>query len=278
MANGRRPVNSRVAVPAPNQIEPQRARSSPNAPRMQRREQRRGGHGGGGQHERRREQPGQRRREDAVGEGVVAAVPLAVPDRKPLLAEQVGAEGVGRHVDGARLPDQVDDREGERDQDRRGLPPVDPVVPAPGRRGRRRMPPTGAGAASGGRVAGPPGGAATGSARRAARQGRLAEKPADSIDQFRPLVPAPVAGVDQLELDLAAERLRVAARRTPRRCRDPRVGQRTSAGQRSSPSRCARALEHLGRRGPVELQDRALGAMVEAASRSPRRSSPAAPA
>ena len=33
MANGSRPVKSSVAVPAPNQIEPQRARSSPKAPR-----------------------------------------------------------------------------------------------------------------------------------------------------------------------------------------------------------------------------------------------------
>src|SRR5918995_1309518 len=33
MANGSRLVKSRVAVPAPNQIVPQRARSSPNQPR-----------------------------------------------------------------------------------------------------------------------------------------------------------------------------------------------------------------------------------------------------
>ena len=33
MANGSRLVNSRVALAAPNQIAPQRARSSPNAPR-----------------------------------------------------------------------------------------------------------------------------------------------------------------------------------------------------------------------------------------------------
>ena len=38
---------------------------------------------------------------------------------KPSCAEQLGAEGVRGEVDGARLPDQVDDREGQRDEHRR---------------------------------------------------------------------------------------------------------------------------------------------------------------
>ena len=65
----------------------------------------------------------------AVGGRVVAAVPLAVPDREALLAEQVGAEGVRGEVDRARLPDQVRRREQGRDDDRRGLPRVDAAVP-----------------------------------------------------------------------------------------------------------------------------------------------------
>jgi hypothetical protein len=65
---------------------------------------------------------------------VVAAVPLAVPDREALLGEQVGAEAVRGEVDRARLPDQVADREQHRDRHRRDVPPVDARVP--GLRGR----------------------------------------------------------------------------------------------------------------------------------------------
>ena len=89
------------------------------------------------QGQRRAEQPRDRRRDDAVGGRVMAAVPLAVPDREALLAEQVGPEGVRREVHGARLPDQVDDREHQRHEERGEPPPVDAAPPPLRRSGTR---------------------------------------------------------------------------------------------------------------------------------------------
>jgi hypothetical protein len=126
-------VKSSVAVAAPNQSAPQRAVVAEPAAHEWR-EQRGGRHGGERERQRRAEQPRERRRQDAVGGRVVPAVPLAVPDREALLAEQVGAEGVGREVDRARLPDQVDGGEDERRDDRRGLPRIDAAPPARSRR------------------------------------------------------------------------------------------------------------------------------------------------
>ena len=126
-ANGSRLVNSSVAEPTPNQSVPQprglRARSAPRASSVK--------HAVAATaderaHELRPQQPAQRRREHRVGGRVVAAVPLAVPDREALAAEQLGAEEVRRQVGRARLDDQVDD--GERGGQQRGRepPPVEP--------------------------------------------------------------------------------------------------------------------------------------------------------
>ena len=121
-------MNSRVAVAdAEPDRSPARALRA-EVPAGERLEERGRGQRRERQGHRRPEQPGDRRRDDAVGGRVVAAVPLAVPDREALLAEQLGAEGVGGEVDGARLPDQVDDREQQRDEQRRQPPPVDAPV------------------------------------------------------------------------------------------------------------------------------------------------------
>ena len=96
---------------------PARALGS-EVPARQRLEERGRGERRERERKRRPEQPRDRRRDDAVGGRVMAAVPLAVPDREALLAEQVGPEGVRGKVDGARLPDQVDDREHQRDEQR----------------------------------------------------------------------------------------------------------------------------------------------------------------
>ena len=94
---------------APNQIEPQRASCSPNQPRAS------GGNSAADASAAIASATGGPSSQASGGEmhavrgRVMAAVPLAVPDREALLAEQVGAEGVGGEVDGARLPDQVGD-------------------------------------------------------------------------------------------------------------------------------------------------------------------------
>ena len=87
-----------------------------------------------------------RRRDDAVGGRVVAAVPLAVPDREALLAEQLGTEGVRRR--GRRC---AAARSGRRPRTaapraRREPPPVHAPVPGqlrrsgPPRRAKRPVP------------------------------------------------------------------------------------------------------------------------------------------
>ena len=71
--------------------EPERAEAplEVEVPARERLEQRRRGHRGHSQRERGPEQPGDRRRDDAVRGRVVAAVPLAVPDRETFLAEEI---------------------------------------------------------------------------------------------------------------------------------------------------------------------------------------------
>ncbi len=71
--------------------------------------------GGGDDRERadqlRSEHGGQRREEEAVGEGVVAAVPAAVPDRQAGALEQLSAEDLGGEVADLRVPGQHRERE-----------------------------------------------------------------------------------------------------------------------------------------------------------------------
>src|SRR6185295_9574590 len=66
--------------------------------------------GGGDDRERaeelRSEERGKRREEEAVGEGVVAAVPAAVPDREAGLLEELGAENLRGEVADLRVPGQ----------------------------------------------------------------------------------------------------------------------------------------------------------------------------
>ena len=199
---------------------------------------------------------------------MVAAVPLAVPDREALLAEQVGAEGVRGEVDGARLPDQVDDREQQRDEHGREAPPVDAPVPGVprgrkrARRAKRRVP----GATS------PD--APTRRRRDCGERGpehgcrRLAERAdarnaGDALHELGPVEPRPVARRPRAR----ARPARRARPRRPGRTRRPMygssLGQSTSAGQRTRSSRSPAAREHVGRRRAVELQDRPLGAVVE---------------
>ncbi len=211
IANGSRLVNSRVAVPAPNQIAPQRAALRAEVPVDDRLEERRGGQRADHERQLRAEQPCQRRREHAVGGGVMPAVPVPVPDREALAPEQVGAEEVGRQVDRARREDQVDASPRSR-------------RPARGRHATRGRVAT----SSGGRPASavrstrrgavaPPPAAAPSAAplprrkRRAARRRRLScQKATGAIDQVRAVEPHPVPAIlHHLELRVA-ERLRVA--------------------------------------------------------------------
>jgi hypothetical protein len=86
---------------------------------------------------RRRQEVGQGRRDNAVGGRVMAAVPLAVPDREALLAEQVRSGRCarrGRRSAAARSGRPIVKIAG--DGDRRDLPRVDAPVP-----GRVRAPP-----------------------------------------------------------------------------------------------------------------------------------------
>ncbi len=69
----------------------------------------------------RSEQRPQRREEEAVGEGVVAAVPAAVPDREAGALEELGAEDLGREVADGRVPDEHQHR--ERGAERHGREP-----------------------------------------------------------------------------------------------------------------------------------------------------------
>ena len=229
-----------------------RTRSSPSARLLlaeraarERREQRGGGYRRDGERERRRKQPGERRRDDRVRGRVVAAVPLPVPDREALLAEQVGAEGVCGEVDRPRLPDQVDDRERDRDRDRRDVPPVDALVPRPPRQERRA--PARWWRRLGARVCG---GAVT--AARAARstaKDKLAARPQEvrcAIDQLGVLEPRPVAALDHLELGLAAERVGEApaelradvgvARQATGPARGSELAERARRGARAPPA------------------------------------------
>ena len=70
------------------------------------------------------EQPAERREQDAVGRRVVAAVPLPVPDREPLCAEQLRPEDMCGHVDRVRPDGQPDG--GHDDGRRDGRQPLDP--------------------------------------------------------------------------------------------------------------------------------------------------------
>ena len=73
-------------------------------------------------HQLRAEQRGERREEDAVGEGVVAAVPAAVPDREAGALEQLGAEDLGGEVADLRVPGEH--RSGQRGAERDGREPI----------------------------------------------------------------------------------------------------------------------------------------------------------
>ena len=64
----------------------------------------------------------QRREEDAVGEGVVAAVPAAVPDRQAAALEELGAEDLGGEVADLGVPGEH--RRGQRGAERHGRKPV----------------------------------------------------------------------------------------------------------------------------------------------------------
>jgi hypothetical protein len=78
---------------------------------------------GGGDHgdradELRADQRREGREEDAVGEGVVAAVPAAVPDREPSVLEELGAEDLRREVSDLGIPGEHQGRERGAEPDR----------------------------------------------------------------------------------------------------------------------------------------------------------------
>ena len=199
---------------------------------------------------------------------MVPAVPLAVPDREALLAEQLGPEGVRREVHGARLPDQVDDRERQRHEDRGDPPPVD-AAPPPVRavRARRGAPRGGCRADLAGRAArrrrdggehGPEHGCRRLAARATARNAAVRSTSSGRSSQLQ----CPPS--TQLELRLAAERVGVRLPEAARGCRGRRSA--TAGAPGSAARRAARPRgQHLGRRRAVELQDRSLRAVVEAA-------------
>jgi hypothetical protein len=78
-----------------------------------------GGDDGEPSHDLRSEQRRQRREEEAVGEGVVAAVPAAVPDRQAGLLEQLGAEDLRREVADRRTPEEHQRRQRGAESDGR---------------------------------------------------------------------------------------------------------------------------------------------------------------
>ena len=277
-ANGSRLVKSSVPVA---DAEPDRApaRAPLAEPATgQGLEQGGGGDGGGGERQSRCEQPGEGRREDAVGRGVVAAVPLSVPEGEALAAEEVGPEGVRGQVDGPRLPDQIDaarNSEASTGASRHQSTRRHHGSRASGS-GRSRMS-RGTGAPSGGRVRG---GAVTEENTARNTVDRLAHpSPSSGASSPRPDQPvdARLACARSSRGDRATSsgrprpararpHHRVRPRtpgRIPRRCRGRRAPHRISAGQRRSPSRSPARASTLGRRRAVELEDRPLGAVVE---------------
>ncbi len=72
-------------------------------------------------HRLRTQNRGQRREEDAVGEGVVAAVPTAVPDPQADALEQLGAENLGGEVADLRVPSEH--QRGQRGAERHSREP-----------------------------------------------------------------------------------------------------------------------------------------------------------
>src|SRR3954453_17804541 len=117
----------------------------------------------------------------------------------------------------------------------------------------------GSGATSGGRARG---GAVTEErTARSTEQDRLAEEPRDPVNQLGSIEPGPVAGLHELELGLAAERLGIAG---PELLGDVRIagGPEHQGGAAQLPEALARAREGVLRGGAVELEDRALGSVV----------------
>ena len=198
----------------------------------------------------------------------MTAVPLAVPDREALLAEQVGPERVGGQVDRARLPDQVDDRDRDRREDRRGVPGVDPAIPgqrparSEARAGRRRLL-RGRGARDARRR--------RDGGQHGAQHGRHGSRPRRSVSRpesswrARPARAArasPVAASTSSSSTSPRARRRTGAR-TPGEVgvvRRPQHECRTAQLAEPLP----RALEQLRFRRAVEPENRPLGAVVEA--------------
>ena len=110
--NGIRPIATLESTPAVNSHDARprpptaTARPRARAARTARDRDHRGQHAD----ERRPDRGGQRREQQRVAEHVMAAVPLGVPDRQPLVLEQPRAVGVRGHVGGRRLGQQVDRR------------------------------------------------------------------------------------------------------------------------------------------------------------------------
>src|ERR671919_394026 len=106
------------------------------------------------------------------------------------------------------------------------------------------------------------GGAVTAARSTRSTGGNLAEKRLHTVDHPGPVEPGPVAGVDLLQLDLAAERVGVAAAELGADvgvARGPHDERR--AAQLAEPLAVRR--QHLWGRRPVEPQDGPLGAVVE---------------